>query len=472
MTYTPGDEAAEHQPSMRTLERIEARYQALVWHVGSGRVGPIAGLPIRAARIAEALVRDLASGTLSLQAMSLVYTTLLSLVPLLAVSFSVLKAFGVHNQIEPALLRFLAPLGADAMEITQRVIGFVDNMKVGVLGSLGIALLLYTVVSTVQKIEEALNRIWHVARERSFFQRFGRYVSVILVGPVLLFAALGVSASVMSTTLMQEALAIRPLGELIGVAGKIAPVILITAAFAFVYVFVPNTRVRLLPAVSGALVAAVLWESAGWLFARFIVGSTNYAAIYSGFAILILFMIWVYAAWLIVLSGASIAFYAQHPEYLSALKHRGQLSSQQRDEIALEAAFRVASGHLLGSEPGTADQLASDMALPLAQVTPALSALVDIGVLARNDENPPRYLLSRAPERIGLFDLLTQLRRHAEGGDSAHRIPLTEPVAGFLSGMDRVLQRELGDRSLRDLLPDTSTTESAPGSRTPAGVEG
>ena len=97
-------------------------------------------LALRWARTLWLLGRELMEGQLSMRAMSLVYTTLLSLIPLLAVSFSVLKAFGVHNQIEPTLQNFLTPLGPRGVEISATIIGFVDNVQVGVLGSVGLGL--------------------------------------------------------------------------------------------------------------------------------------------------------------------------------------------------------------------------------------------------------------------------------------------------------------------------------------------
>jgi membrane protein len=145
---------------------------------------------LRTLRLLLALVRDISEGELTLRAMSLVYTTLLSLVPLLAVSFSVLKAFGVHNQIEPMLMQFLAPFGPKGREIAFKIVEFVENMKVGILGAVGLALLLYTVVGLIQKIENAFNFTWHVKQSRSLPQRFSGYLSVIIIGPVLVFSAL------------------------------------------------------------------------------------------------------------------------------------------------------------------------------------------------------------------------------------------------------------------------------------------
>lgn len=276
-------------------QQLKERVTNALWSVD------LAGLPawerllVRAMRIAYVVVRDLADGQLTLRAMSLVYTTLLSLVPLLAVSFSVLKAFGVHNQIEPLLLNLLAPLGEKGLEITRRIIQFVENVKAGVLGSLGLALLIYTVVSLIQKVERAFNFTWHVTHERPFSQRFSDYLSVIVIGPVLVFAALGITASVMSTSVVRRLSAIQPFGCLLAFGGRVIPYLLVIAAFAFIYVFVPNTRVRARSALAGAVVAGVLWETTGWVFASFIAGSARYTVIYSTFAGLILFMIWLYS---------------------------------------------------------------------------------------------------------------------------------------------------------------------------------
>src|SRR5512133_2552 len=121
---------------------------------------------IKLARVAYAVVRDVVEGRLALYAGSLVYTTILSLVPILALAFSILKGFGVHYRFEPLLMEALSPLGSQAQMIAERLMDFVSKMDVGVLGAVGLALLFYTAVSVVQKIEAACNEIWHVRRER------------------------------------------------------------------------------------------------------------------------------------------------------------------------------------------------------------------------------------------------------------------------------------------------------------------
>ena len=286
--------------------------------------------------------RDLIGGMITLRAMSLVYTTLLSLVPLLAVSISVLKGFGVHDQLEPSLAHFLAPLGEKSTEITAHVIGFVENMKIGVLGALGLVLLMYTAISLIQKVESSFNHIWRLQNSRSLMQRFSDYLSVIMVGPVLVFAAVGITASLSSHYIVEALYALPYMSGLVHLLGKLLPYVLVIAAFTFIYVLVPNTKVQLSSALYGAVIAGALWETSGVLFTSFIGGSTSYTAIYSGLAILLVFMIWLYLSWIILLIGASISFYHQNPEQLKWKQENTHLSGRMRDQLALQAMVNIA----------------------------------------------------------------------------------------------------------------------------------
>ena len=272
---------------MIQLERIRTNANAALWNVDAGAFPWWKAAPLTLVRLLYAVARDFGEGQLSLRAMSLVYTTLLSLVPLLAISFSVLKGFGVHNQIEPLLIEVLTPLGDKGAEIASRVIEFVDNVKVGVLGTLGLILLVYTVISLMQKIERAFNYCWQVGQDRSFLKRFSHYLSAIVVGPILIFTSLGIKATVLGSSAAGTLFAIEPVGAGLRLAGQVVPYLLIIVAFTFLYMFVPNTRVRLGSALVGATVAGVLWQTVGWVFASYVVSSAKYSAIYSAFATLV-----------------------------------------------------------------------------------------------------------------------------------------------------------------------------------------
>ena len=397
------------------------------------------------------IIREATEGQLTLRAMSLVYTTLLSLVPLLALSFSVLKAFGAHNAIEPFLLNLLEPLGEQGNEIVDNVLGFVDNMRVGVLGFVGLIFLVYTVIALVQKIEQAFNGIWHIEGTRSLGQRFSNYLSVIMVGPLLVVSALGVTATVMSSTLMQRITSVEPLGTLFEAASSLLPFGFIVAAFTFIYMFVPNTRVRLLPALIGAVLAGFLWQGVGWGFAAMVAGSTRFDAIYSGFAIVIMLMIWIYLAWLILLIGSNIAFYIQNPEYIRVRGGSVRVSSGMRERLGLHLMTQVARRFVAGTPPPGLDEIAHQLRVPSRVIAGPAAALEAGGLLLRTAEDDDRYVPGRDLATISVNEIFLALREGED--DSLYRhVDGLPAVETLMSRVERSRADTLDALTLRDLL--------------------
>jgi membrane protein len=417
---------------------------------------------LRALRLVIVLARDVLTGNLTLWSMSLVYTTLLSMVPLLALSFSVLKAFGVHNQVEPILDNLLAPLGDQGQEITSRIVGFIAQMNVGVLGSVGLALLIYTAISLMQKIEESFNALWHVTHLRSLGDRVSRYLSVLLVGPILIFSALGITAMALNSEVVRFVLAFGPVSAVAVTLGRLMPFVLVIGAFTFLYIFVPNTRVRFWPAFAAGAIGGILWQSAGWAFALFVATSTQYAAIYSSFAILILFLIWLYVSWLILLFGADIAFYLQHPEYMYALPGEPQLSNRMRERLALAVASLVAAHFIEGRVPWTAERLTQHLGIPMHAVDVVLEALAASGLLVPTAEDPPAFVPARELEALPLAELLGSVR--AAGEDdflNPDALPLSAPVRAIEARIDDAVAQALASVSVRDLV-DAGTARTPP----------
>ena len=435
-----------------------SRIESIVWGVHEEQPRPLwKTRGLRVVRTVLILARDLADGQLTLRAMSLVYTTLLSIVPLLALSFSVLKAFGVYNQIQPMLLNFLEPLGGKGEEITSKIIQFIENMNVGVLGALGLALLVYTAVSLLQKIEESLNYIWHIPRPRRLGERFSRYLSVLMVGPILVFSALGITATLMNIETVRELLAIDALGQTVQAASRLMPYLLVISAFTFVYIFIPNTQVRLGPALIGGAVGGIAWQTAGWVFAVFVASSNQYAAIYSGLAILVLFMIWLYLSWLILLFGASVAFYAQHPEYLYASGGEPRLSNRVRERLALSLMSLVAGRFLAGERMPSLSEFTRLLGVPTHALQTVLDALERRELVVQSTDNPPLYLPARDPSLIPVTMVLETVRAAGEERFlSPEALPAPQPVDEVLERTRQAVASSLGNMTLRELAAQRS----------------
>ncbi len=401
-------------------------------------------------RLALAVALEFRHRLLDARAAGLVFTTLLSLVPFLAVMFSVLKAFDVHHQIEPVLSQLLEPLGPKSVEVTAKIIGFVDNLKIGVLGAVGVAGLFYTTYSLIDKIEQALNAIWMVRQGRSWARKFTDYLSAVLVGPVLVFTAFGLLASLQNHTVVQRLLEIEPFGSVLVWAAELIPFFMLCGVFTFFYKFIPNTQVRLTSALVGGLSAAILWGIAGELFAKFVAASAKYSAIYSGFAVLMLFLLWLYAGWLIVLIGAQFSFFHQYPA-----AYRSRLLWQQgtpafRERLALKVLQEIARHYLTGSKPLSVSELAIKLKLPVSLVDEQVEQLVEAGLIGVIKE-PEGLTLVKPPELISVQEVLDGLR---EGRHVHVSMPLgrDHPLEALLRRRDEAVARALQGQTLRSLV--------------------
>ena len=416
---------------------------------------------IIALRITHLVIRDLIDGMITLRAMGLVYTTILALVPLLAVSFSILKGFGVHNQIEPMLLNLSQPMGEQSVEITERIISFVDNTKAGVLGSLGLAFLLYTVVSLLQKIEKAFNYTWRVAEHRSMTRRFSDYLSLILIGPVLLFSALGLTASLTSMTLFQQIMEIEAVGFMMQLFARLLPYILVIATFTFIYMLVPNIRVKFRSALIGGIVAGIFWESTSWAFTAFVVNSAKYTAIYSAFASMIIFFIWIYINWLILLIGCSIAAYHQQPSHRTLRSRVVRLSNRMRETMSLMIMMLVTRNYHQHKEGWTTDALAEYLNVGPEACELLVNRLKSAKLLVATKDSPTQYIPGYDPATILLIDIISAVRVAEEKDGLAMENLHTEAVVNDISAqIEAAINSSLQDKNLLDLIGTEKSADS------------
>ena len=424
------EEIWDFQPSQLTRHRVRVYKQLrFFWIVVTG--------------FAESQVR--------LQALALSFKLMISLAPLLAVAFSVLKAFGVQNRLRPALGEALAPLGPKGDEITARLFEFVDNMNVGALGSIGLVTLFFTVVSLLGNIESAFNQIWRVKTARPLTRKFSDYLSTLTIGPVLIFSALGVTASLQSSSLVKQLMALEPFGSLILLLLRLVPYLTVWAAFTFLYVFVPNTRVRLKSALVGALVGAVLWQTAGWAFAAFVATSTKYYAIYSGFAILLLFLLWIYYGWMILLFGAQVAFVHQNLGIFEMERRSHGFGGLARERLALLIMGHIGQSFYSRNPGWTVTMLGKQLQVAESLVQEVITALKRAKLVLESTEGRV-FFPARDPEQIEIKEILDAVRI----GEEPERRYLAQgdrnAVDDLLHALNESVAVALRGKNLKDLV--------------------
>lgn len=404
---------------------------------------------LRILRYPYAILRDLSRGHINLHAMGLVYATLLSLVPLIAFAFAVLKAFGAHRELEPLVEQFFSPVGNSAHELTQRVMQFADNVSTGLVGSLGLALLLWTLLGTIKKVEDSFNFLWRVEHARSFARRVTEYVALLIVGPIVVVSFLGLSHHAMESAAPGLTRYMPFYDRLHAFGLAVAPYFMVTAIFMAVYMFVPNTKVKWKPALIGGVTAGVLWAAVGNLFTAMVVASTRLTVVYAGFALIVAALLWTYFGWLILLVGAQLSFYVQNRNYLRMGLTELRLSAVQREQLTLKVMYLIGRSYQDGKNSWSIDALSHELSMPgiaIARIVHALEGARLVTVTESEQLLPARDL-----GKITIQEIVDIARNEKAGqvGWRNHRLPAIDAIS---TKMDEAWRKSCADMTLRDLL--------------------
>ena len=434
------------------MARMDRRAMAWLWRLERPRRGPT-GWGMFVLQSVYLAGRSSFLHRLPFQAHALTFITLLALVPALAISFALAKGLGFSDALQQLLINneFLS----GQQEVFQQIIGYVQRTNVGALGALGLVFLMLTLIMTISSVEETFNRIWQVSAQRSWYRKFTDYFSVMVICPLLIFAATGVWATFSSHYLVRWLLDVNVVGGLALHAPSLGPLVMLTAAFVFVYLFLPNTRVPFISALTAGVTAAGLWWLVQTLYILFQVGVARYNAIYGGFASLPLFMIWLQVSWTVVLFGAELA-HAHHvcrlgtPPVASALR----ITPAQREVLALGAMLRVCRRFRRGEDPYTLQELARELEAPLREMHSTAGDLAAAGLLIPVADQEEGYAPGRALDVITPAHVLDAVRGEGANGGAIPAAPGDAEIRRLLDQARRLGRQVLERVTFQELAKD------------------
>ena len=396
--------------------------------------------------LGEGFVRD----HLLLRASALAFFTVLSVVPMLAVAVAIASAVGVGSQtFVDWIVNTVAAGAPQAGDTIRDLIGGVDFAGLGTLGG---GVLFVTTVLAIGNVERTFNDIWGLSSGRGWGRRFSDYLAVLVVAPVLAGVGLSLAASLQSQWAVARLVEVPVLSWLVDLGGQLLPLLLLWLTFVFLYWFLPNTRVRLVSAGLGGIVAAILVSGAQAFYVDFSVGVARANTFFGGFALLPLLFTWIYVFWAIVLLGAEIAFAHQNFALYREEVRGDPAGPAERETIALRMALAVAREFRAGGQAPDAVSLADELRVPVRTVRAVAASLLAAGIFSeRSDsERDEVFQLGRPSDAIRVADVLTALRGPREragrtGEDLAGRI---------LAGVDRAAAAAGSERTLLELLAE------------------
>lgn len=406
----------------------------------------IHGIALQTHRFVVAVARRLYNDNCLLHASALAYVSLLSLVPLFALMFAVLKGLGVQHRLEPLLLSRLA-LDPD---VAAQIVSYIDRTNVGTLGALGAAALVLTVVSVLGSVETSFNHIWRVRRSRSWWRKASDYLSTVLLTPLLLLAAVAITSSLQEQALLRLVLRTEYVGEAVVQLLRLLPIVMNAVALMILYAVMPNRRPHVPAILVGAVIAGCAWQLVQWAYITLQVGVAHYNAIYGALSQLPVLLVWLYLSWSVVLAGAELAAVYEFGTDAVPIPQTCGSRWAIALHLLLQAAERFRAHGDAVDPRATARQLKLDADVVL-EVVEALEAR---GLLAAMAGNESRFMLARDPGTINLAEL--------EALMDATALPTgTDPrVQALFEELTAERQHAVRPRSLADVLDDARSGES------------
>jgi membrane protein len=390
------------------------------------------------------------------RASALTFYSLLSIVPVLAMAFGIAKGFGFEKGLERQLFQTFQ--GQE--EVVVRVMDFarslLESAKGGVIAGVGLVLLFWTIIRVLGNIENAFNHIWGIKKARSFSRKISDYLSAMLVCPVLWIVSSTVTVVIRSEVqLVVEKIALLGvISPAIFLALKLLPYCVIWILFTFVYMFMPNTKIRYGSGIFAGIVAGTLYQIFQLVYISFQVGVAKYSAIYGSFAALPLFLVWLQLSWMIVLLGAELSFAHQHVETYEFEPDCSALSYGFKRLLTLRVVHLLVKDFSQGNKPLSALQIASTLEVPICLVREILDALVTSGLvsgLCDKEDAEPSYQPARNIDALTIQYVMNRLEQQGSDGIPVGQSEDLERLSECLKTLDDVVEKSPANKPLKDI---------------------
>lgn len=355
-----------------------------VWRVRRAQLSPGKSVFLKLLRVLLLSIRGFDEDKCQLRASALTFYSLVSIVPIAAMAFGIAKGFGFEKILEAQLRDKLAGHEEILTNVIQFSHSLLASTKGGLIAGVGLVVLFWAVIKMLRQIEYSFNDIWGIKEKRTIGRMFGDYLSLILVCPVILILSSGVNVFITTqvTMIMEKFTILGTFSSLIFFLLKLLPYTLMWILFTFLYIFMPNTKVRFSAGLLAGIITGTIFQIVQWAYITFQVGVVKYNAIYGSFAALPLFLAWLQLSWLIVLYGAEVSFAHQNVDTYEFEPDALQSSRRLRTLLSLQVAGRLIKNFVQGEKPMTSTEISNELGIPIRFVKEILFELVKSNIIS------------------------------------------------------------------------------------------
>ena len=366
------------------LSKVASFLNTDIWRMRLDDYSPTRSFLLRQLRVVALAVRGYQEDSCKFRASALTFYSLLSIVPVIAMLFGIAKGFGLEKRVETEILQRFKGQEEVAAKIVTFANTLLENARGGLIAGVGVMILFWSVVKVLGNIEHSFNEIWGVTKPRSLGRKFSDYFSLILVCPILMAVASSATVVVSSQTrlLLEKISFLQSVGPVLLLPLKLLPYCTLWVTFTFIFIFMPNTKVKLKSGLAAGVVAGTLFQLLQWAYINLQIGVAKYSAVYGSFAALPLFLVWLQMSWLILLFGAEIAFAVQNVHTYEFEPDCLSISHSHKTLLSLLVARLIVKRFCEAEPAWDAPAISRALEIPIRLVRQILYELVESNILS------------------------------------------------------------------------------------------
>lgn len=423
-----------------------------IWHVRITKLPLWKATVFRFLRIIILTSQGFSKNEIQQGASALTYYSLMAVVPVIALLIGIARGFLFEKTLETWLTHHFSEQRLIITQIFRFANASLEQAKGGVIAGAGILILAWATVNILMNIELVMNKIWEVSKTRTFAKRFTDYLSMAFIAPIIVFLASGITGylSAILSTMSQEHILSSVAPFLLWIFSLVS-FLLIVLLFTFLYIFMPNTRVRFLPALIAGVFTGIIYQFFQWLYFYFQIGVASYNAIYGTFAALPLFLIWLNLSWMVILMGAKICYAVQNVDAFEYIAEDEELSHKIQTICSLRIAHFCIKKFARDEPAPTAIEISNELEIPHPLTSKILHQLLIAHILSesKRENQEETYQPARNVEGLTIKRVLDMI------DDVGAKIPLPASpeltlILKSLEQFTKAMEKSKGNILLKD----------------------